>query len=482
MPRSRAVSMPLGAVLLPLAVGCTDEDTVFRDRDLFDPLPAGAADFVGYTDVSAKLTVCGNCHVGQQAQWVASPHAGAWETLQNSGHARDVCEACHTVNQLGNPTEREGGYQAVPQTRYHDVQCESCHGPGLDHVQNPDATQPLAPMSVGVDLTVGCGECHQGAHHPFVDEWEQSGHGTVLDFPAGRPECESCHTGEGALQAFGVKADYLEKEDVEEPGAHLAIVCGVCHDPHGSPEAGQLRFPVETPSIEEHLCARCHNRRTEPAPTSAQGLSPHAPEAALLIGEAGWFPPGAVIQPGRILGTHGSEANPKLCATCHVQTFTVEDRITGEFLLESTGHLFTAIPCVDAQGIPRTGECELSTTARRFAGCAGEDGMSCHGEAANALSALIAATGRLRDRAEELEALLLQVDPGLASAGGEINPTDPTFTVAEGAYFNLLLARHGGSDSSDPLLLYAPAATHNPFLIEALLRASRDEVRRAYGL
>ena len=151
----------------------------------------------------------------------------------------------------------------------------------------------LALIEVGEDLTFGCGECHSGTHHPFVEEWSESGHGNLQESPAGRPECASCHTAQAALTAFGERADYAEKG-----GEALPLVCAVCHDPHGGTNnpaefhEGQLRFPVRNaPSIEEHLCAQCHDRRAQPA-NSSYGLSPHAPEAAMLEGDAGWFPPG----------------------------------------------------------------------------------------------------------------------------------------------------------------------------------------------
>ena len=37
----------------------------------------------------------------------------------------------------------------------------------LNHIQIPDVSRPQAPLSVGTDLSVGCGECHQGTHHPL---------------------------------------------------------------------------------------------------------------------------------------------------------------------------------------------------------------------------------------------------------------------------------------------------------------------------
>ncbi len=453
---------------------CTDEKIVFKDRDLFTPVPPAANGFIGYTDTTAKLVVCGNCHVSFQDRWETTAHAGAWKTLQQSGSAQALCENCHSVNQRGNVATTAGGYETVKDARYHDVQCESCHGPGLAHLQDPDATQPLAPVAVDTGLTRGCGECHNGTHHGFVNEWRKSAHATVVTSAAGNASCVQCHRGQGILAAWNVKSDYLEKTSPE----HLAITCAVCHDPHEKEFEGQLRFPVNTPRIEEHLCARCHNRRTNPDPTSSHGLEPHAPESALLVGDAGWFVPGSSINQGEILGTHGSERNPKLCATCHVVRMTVTDKLTGKFVFQSTGHLFTAIPCLDAQGVPQPGDCTVSPATRAFQGCTAS---GCHGSATAAYSALTATTARLKSYADQLEALLRKVDPNLAGAGGEIDPTKPTFTVAEGALFNLLLARHG-STHAESQYLYAAAATHNPFLMEALLLASINEVQRTYNV
>lgn len=476
-PSMKGCFLVLPAVMIVALGACTDERIVFQDRELFETPATEALGFLGYSDLADKLTVCGNCHVGVQSQWEETAHARAWEGLQASGQAQDFCRGCHTVNELGNPVTQTAGYNAVPEDRYHDVQCESCHGPGLTHVQNPDASQPFAALSVGLDLTTGCGECHQGAHHPFADEWAQSKHANV-GFQASRDGCRNCHSGDGALTAWGIDADYLEK-DAAEAGEHIAITCAVCHDPHGSRNQAQLRFPINTPEVGVNLCSKCHDRRTEPDPGSSHGLEPHAPEAALLEGDVGWFPPGSTIERGAIIATHGSEANPSLCATCHVNSFTVTDRESGAFLFSATGHIFNAIPCVDAQGIPTTEDCSLNTTARSFAGCTG---AGCHGTQQTALSALTAATTRFRFLGEELLAQLTAVDPNLDGEGGEIDARNPTFTVAEGAFFNLALAEFGGVGRPDPLLAYASAAAHNPFLVEALLIASIDAVEAEYGV
>lgn len=471
---SRIAFLPLLVLALTSLSACVDEKIVYRDRELFEDPPSGAADFIGYSDQEAKLTVCGNCHVEKQGEWAGTGHAEAWESLQASGAAQTFCEGCHTVSELGNAVTEAGGYNATQDARYEDVQCESCHGPGLDHVTNPTrATIPLAPMTVGLENTEGCGECHQGTHHPFVEQWEESGHGTLIGFAAGRDGCKNCHSGNGALASWGVNTNY------KEAGETFEITCAVCHDPHAHDNEGQLRFPIGGVAIEDNLCSQCHNRRVEPDPGSSHGLEPHAPETALLSGDAGWFPPGLTIERGDIIASHGSEGNEDLCATCHVASFTVTDKATGDFAFQAVGHGFNAIPCVDADGIPNNEDCGLSTTERSYEGCLGS---GCHSSPEAAFSALQSATTSLEFWVEELKGLLVQVDPNLASSGGEIDATDGKFTLAEGAYFNMAMAEFGGSGRPDPKLAYAGAAVHNPFLTEQLLIASIKVVKEQYGV
>ena len=482
------LSLLLGGALLS---GCVDERVVQVPGPVFTEPNPSALNFVGYSDQAEKLTVCGNCHVGQQENWEGTAHARAWASLvAENAQNRAECQACHSTNTLGNPqTGSQGGYLGSKEARYQDVQCEGCHGPGLAHVRRPDGTQPLAPMRVGLDMTQGCGECHRGAFSPFVEEWAQSAHGRVPNQanPGGRAECEGCHTGEGFLKMQGVRAEYLEKDTVHTSlQNNLPITCATCHDPHDAEFEGQLRKPVNTPDIDQNLCAQCHKRTVEPNPTSRYGLSPHAPEASLLVGEAGYFFPGTELDRGKILGTHGGERNPRLCATCHVTSFSTQVQGTR---ISTTGHLFNAIPCVDAQGRPQPREvqCAVTAQARSFKGCTGS---GCHGTDEAAASALLTAAARLQRLATELEELLKQVDPGLTAPGGEIDPTKPTLTVAEGAYFNLELAQFRGEleqlnkplDPTRPGILTWGSAVHNPFMMESLLLTSIEQVERTYGV
>ena len=127
-------------VLSLLSAGCTDEKIVYREP--FNPPPDAEAGFVGYFTTSDKSTTCGNCHVDHENKWVGTAHADAYASLVDSGHASDNCFGCHTVSERGNAVSEPAGWNAVQDTAYHDVQCESCHGPGVDHVETPDATAP----------------------------------------------------------------------------------------------------------------------------------------------------------------------------------------------------------------------------------------------------------------------------------------------------------------------------------------------------
>lgn len=457
-----------GLLVFALLQGCSDDEIVYRDREVFNPPPDASSGFLGYYDASAKLTSCGNCHVGVQSEWETTAHSDAYATLANSGDAQTFCYGCHTVNQRGNAETVASGWDVVQDEAYHDVQCENCHGEGLNHVENPDASQPIASLDLGPAFDKNCAECHSGVHHPFAEEWSQSLHAQVVTSAAGRAECAGCHRGQAILESWGVDSEYLEKDSPD----HLSITCGVCHDPHSKKYDGQLRFPVNTVSPELHLCARCHDRRSIPDPNSSHGMEPHAPETALILGEAGWFPPGADIGVGQIIASHGTEGNPKLCATCHVNKYDVTDAATGDFVFHATGHLFKAVPCVDANGIPtNSDDCGYTTTERSFLACAT---AGCHATPDAAESALLLSSTRIQNDADDLMSQLLVVDPNLGTAGGEIDGTVSTFTVAEGAFFNYNLATFQDNVHG--------SATHNPFLTEALLLASIVAVEDAYGV
>jgi predicted CXXCH cytochrome family protein len=450
--------------------------------------------FLGYFDVSEKQTTCGSCHVGKQAAWAETAHAGAYASLVNSGAEQDFCFGCHAVSEKGNAVTTAAGWNAVQDSAYQDVQCESCHGPGFDHVENPDGTQPLASIVADTGLANGCGECHEGSHHPFVEQWRESRHGSVpAQAIAARVGsfCLPCHEGKTALeQKFGETDEYIEKDD----GSLQPILCAVCHDPHGSPNDAQLRAPIDVASA-DHLCVTCHSRRG--TPPSSHG--PHAAEGLLVLGEnVGWIPPGLVYDTTEIISSHGTEKNPKLCVTCHVTTFTVTDAQTGEFFFESVGHLFEATACLDSLGLPTTGPCTVDQ--RDFRACTTS---GCHSTEASARGKYGLTVARLNQLLDVIwtdsngDAAIDATDAGLLPqvvAQGDtsqLNVADNTVTVAEGVLWNAMLAYTSdrpqfGSGEAFGIAFSGQKASgngvHNPFLLEALLTASIDALIDEYNL
>ena len=482
-------------------LGCVDEKIVYRDAARFNPPPEAAAKFLGYHDASAKLTTCGNCHVGPQGEWEETHHAKAWQTLQAASGKQALCENCHTVNSLGNVTTTAAstvGHGATRDPRYQDVQCESCHGPGLDHVMDPDAVTPLASIAAdtGTLSTNGCGECHSGAHHPFVAEWKASRHGRKpmsawsATGPNTNDSCRGCHTGQGALRTMGVDArsDYVEKNRDVSSNAPEQITCAVCHDPHSNQASragsgatattgGQLRLRIDVASEDENLCMTCHHKRGTPD-LASPNRGPHSPQGPLILGVAGWWPPNlkAEFAEQRIRTTHGTDRNPRLCAGCHMEMYEVTDTLTKAFKLRVVGHRFLAIPCVIGAGTPeeqpsQTQTCGLTVAARRFNACATS---GCHGNEEAALNSLLSARARIFGAASVLNS---QTAALKAAMPGEFSTTDGRYTTGEGSDFNVQL---GLTRSGSTLTPTNGSVVHNPFLVEALLCTSIIQMKKDY--
>jgi predicted CXXCH cytochrome family protein len=467
--------------------GCSGDDRiVFRDRAPFNPPPDIAAGFLGYYDAASKQTTCGNCHADFQGSWRTTKHASAYAAVSNSTAKADECYGCHTVSGNGNvATGTTAGHDAVKDSVYYDVQCESCHGPGLEHVEGVgqgSLVRPLASVAMAVDAG-NCGDCHSGTHQPFAEEWGSSGHANVSASRASNPTCAGCHDGRKALERWGVDANYQEKASAT---AYQPTTCAVCHDPHGSTNSAQLRFSVTSANPDENLCMQCHMRRTEPDVTSS--ASPHAPQGAVLLGFAGYRPPGFVYDTARIYGSHATTKNPKLCAGCHVGKFTVTDAATGAFAFQATGHLMRPIPCLDATGKPTADKtCAYTEAARSWQTCAAS---GCHATAAVAAGAFTTIRSRMKFFTDQLW-LNLNADGSLQGSptdGGmlatvkltrpaEWSTSDNVITPAEGAEFNARLCGEYGQSNSDN-----SKGIHNPFLCEALLIATIDYIRSYYSL
>ena len=126
---------------------------------------AGASPFTG----SEACTVC---HQQAAAAWQASRHANALDALEQVGKAFDPnCVVCHSLG-FG----KDGGFLAIDETpTLANVQCESCHGPGREHVATAGESYPGKRVA-----TEACASCHHPHHSPafaYPDYWPRIVHG-----------------------------------------------------------------------------------------------------------------------------------------------------------------------------------------------------------------------------------------------------------------------------------------------------------------
>ena len=99
---------------------------------------------------------CKGCHEHEYEydKWSQKAHAHAYATLVRVGSHRDPeCVGCHVVG-----LEYESGFVSEQKTGHlKNVGCETCHGPGSEHIRSGGNTPLTGPKS-------GCIDCHTPDH------------------------------------------------------------------------------------------------------------------------------------------------------------------------------------------------------------------------------------------------------------------------------------------------------------------------------
>ncbi|MEQ1910513.1 MAG: DmsE family decaheme c-type cytochrome [Vicinamibacterales bacterium] len=218
----------------------------------------------------------------------------------------DTCVACHD-GQDATLAKTPHGKAANPRSPAAAQGCESCHGPGSRHVEDPaddTAIRKFAKMSPRAANDT-CLSCHTKSPHTL---WQGSAHDTRnlscitchsvhdpksptaqltkatqtelcatchrvqatkmkrvshMPLPEGKMECSSCHNPHGATNVRLLKVGNWVNEScvschTEKRGPFLfehaagRESCITCHDPHGSSNDRLLvaKLPM--------LCQRCH--------------------------------------------------------------------------------------------------------------------------------------------------------------------------------------------------------------------------------
>ncbi len=103
---------------------------------------------------------CAQCHKAEYEVWKNSRHSHAFAALEEKQRIFDSnCVGCHSLGY------RDQGFISVKATpQFANVHCESCHGPGAEHIKAPTAGNYKTPSK-----NQSCLVCHDRDNSPDFD-------------------------------------------------------------------------------------------------------------------------------------------------------------------------------------------------------------------------------------------------------------------------------------------------------------------------
>jgi hypothetical protein len=247
------------------------ERRVWHDYKFYMWWSAGADGRYGTSDdvltappvnTNAVQTMCAACHLT------------GWERYQDKTTGQYLVRA---VNDPGG----EMNIDDDPEPDEINVGCESCHGPGSEHVANGGRSRFIvSPKHLSAERSsVICGRCHdrrQGYGGPTIGYTQAVSEAGDLARPGiSRHELITKYTDpvkKGPTMRGPGREDNIWSDDVHSNKPHqqyadflksrlyrndrLLVTCSDCHDLHGGPFT---RFLVHDPDdASSPLCQRCH--------------------------------------------------------------------------------------------------------------------------------------------------------------------------------------------------------------------------------
>ena len=186
----------------------------------------------------------------------------------------DTCATCHEGYDK-NIAATKHGFAHNPRTPAATQGCESCHGPGEAHVNDPEKVKPILLKTVPADqANAQCQACHNRSQHAL---WDGSQH---QNRKVACRDCHSVHSSEGPnlLRAKTEMATCATCHQAitnrqlrfsHMPVREGKMQCSSCHNVHGSVNVRLLR----TGTTVDQSCTSCHTDKRGP------WLWEHAPVA-----------------------------------------------------------------------------------------------------------------------------------------------------------------------------------------------------------
>jgi DmsE family decaheme c-type cytochrome len=199
----------------------------------------------------------------------------------------DTCLACHFDMEKGIAGSPHGN-AALPGSPAADHGCESCHGPGELHVQDPTEESSIRRFTSMAprDVNETCLSCHTKSSHAL---WDGGAH------DARNLSCATCHS----------------VHEPQSPRAQLKTAteidtCATCHRPQALKVKRVSHMPVSEGKMQ---CSTCH--------------SPHGATNVKLLREGNWI--------------------NESCLSCHTEK-------RGPFLFEHAAGRESCVSCHDPHG------------------------------------------------------------------------------------------------------------------------------------